>query len=223
MDAHTLAQVIAARPDNGWRWVQGAVVSIEAYSITVRVSGDSTSIAGVKYLSPTPPLVGAGVWLISDGTALLAVGTLAAAGRSIGPRAYRTTNLSVTTSTDTTVTWEAVDGDTLSSWSSVTNPSRLTIKVPGRYIVVASMRWASNGTGFRTGEIKVNGSTIIGRHAQAFAAAGSPTQYTITSMPWTAAINDYVELVAWQNSGGALNLDYQNAYSNALALEYLGP
>lgn len=223
MDPYVIASVIGGKSDAGWVLRQGVIVSVQSYSVTVEVAGSTTDISGVKYLSAVPPLPGAGVWLLANGSDLLALGATAAAGRCIGPRAYRTTNLSVNNTTDTAVTWEAVDADGYSTWSSGTNPTRLTIKVPGRYIVVASMRWASNGTGFRTGEIKVNGGTVIGRHAQAFAAAGSPTQYTITSMPWTAAVNDYVELIAWQNSGAALNLDYQNAYSNALALEYLGP
>ena len=223
MDSYELAQVIGGPRDAGWVLRQGVVVSVQAYAVTVRIAGSSTSVSGVKYLSAIPPLPNAGVWLLANGSDVLALGSVAAAGRSVAPRVNRTALLSVANSTDTAVTWQAADGNDLTSWSSGTNPTRITAQVPGRYMAVASMRWASNGTGFRTGEIRLNGTTIIGRHAQAFVAAGSPTQYTLTSMPITMAIGDYLELIAWQNSGAALDLAYQNDYSISMALEFLGP
>lgn len=223
MDGYELAQVIAAKPEDGWRYVQGTVVSIQAYSITVTLAGGTANVAGVKYLGHEPPVTGAGVWLISNGKDLLAVGSTAAAGRSLAPHAYRTTTLSVATSTDTTVTWEAATGNGLGWWSAGTNPTRVTVRAAGRYFASSFSRWAANGTGLRTAEIRLNGTTVIGRAGLAFAAAGSPTQFSVVSPPVDLAIGDYVELIVWQNSGGALDLSFQNLYSNGLALSYIGP
>lgn len=223
MDPYVIASVIGGKSDAGWVLRQGVIVSVQSYSVTVEVAGSTTDISGVKYLSAVPPLPGAGVWLLANGSDMIALGSVAASGRSVAPRAWRTANLAVATSTDTAITWQAADGNALTSWSSGTNPTRLTAQVPGRYMAVASMRWAANGTGFRTGEIRLNGSTVIGRHAQAFVAAGSPTQYTLVSSPVSLSIGDYMELIAWQNSGAALDLDAQNVHSVSLALEYLGP
>lgn len=223
MDPFLLAQTIGNKSDAGWVLRQGVVMSVQAYTVTVEIAGSGVDITGVRYLGGVPPLPGAGVWLLANGGDIVALGSVAASGRSIAPRVFRTALLSVANTTDTAVTWQAADGNGLTSWSSGTNPTRLTAQVPGRYMAVASMRWASNGTGFRTGEIRLNGTTIIGRHAQAFVAAGSPTQYTLCSMPVSLAIGDYIELIAWQNSGAALDLAYQNDYSISMALEYLGP
>lgn len=223
MDGYELAQVIAAKPEDGWRYVQGTVVSIQAYSITVTLAGGTANVAGVKYLGHEPPVTGAGVWLISNGKDLLAVGSTAAAGRSLAPHAHRTSTLSVANSTDTTVTWQDATGNGLGWWSAGTNPTRVTVRAAGRYVASCFSRWAGNGTGYRTAEIRLNGSTIIGRGAQISAAAGAPTQFSVVSPPLDLAIGDYVELIVWQNSGGALDLLHQNIYSNGLALAYIGP
>ena len=223
MDRYELAQVIAGKPENGWRWVQGTVVSVQAYSITVTLAGGSANVAGVKYLGHEPPVTGAGVWLISDGKDLLAVGSTASAGRSLAPHAYRTSTLSVANSTDTTVTWQDATGNGLGWWSAGTNPTRVTARAAGRYSASCFSRWAANGTGYRTAEIRLNGTTLIGRGAHISAAAGAPTQFSVVSPPLDLAIGDYLEVIVFQNSGAALDLAHQNAYSIGLALSYIGP
>lgn len=223
MDPFLMAQTIGNKSDAGWVLRQGVVVSVQAYTVTVEIAGSGVDITGVRYLGGVPPLPGAAVWLLANGGDLIALGSVAAASRSIAPRVWRTSNLSVATSTDTAVTWQAADGNALTFWNSGSNPTRLTVQVPGRYMATASLRWAANGVGFRTGEIRLNGGTIIGRHSQAFTAAGSPTQFTLVSSPVSLVIGDYVELIAWQNSGGALDLDTTSVHSTSLALEYLGP
>lgn len=220
MDAYQIAQVIAAKPENGWRWVQGTVVSVQAYSITVTLAGGSTEISGVKYLAPVPPAPGAGVWLISDGKALLAIGMTAAAGRSISPRAYRTDALTLTTATDTTVTWQADDADGYGFWDAG-SPTVLTCKVPGRYMAVGDARFAANATGVRAASIELNGSTVVGR-VRAAATSADPAQITVTSQAFTMALDDTIVLKVEQTSGGNLDLVVDGA-SPSLSLIYLGP
>ena len=222
MDAYEIAQVIAGKPENGWRWVQGTVVSVQAYSITVTLAGGTANVAGVKYLSPVPPLPGAGVWLISDGKALLAVGMTAAAGRSIAPRAFRTTDQTLTTGVDAVVTFDSDADDPLGSWV-VGQATRLTAVVPGRYLPVASARFAANGTGFRAAWITLNGSTTVGRSQHIATAAAAPTWFDVAAHPVTLAVGDYLELNVSQNSGGNLALSPTGNWSVALSMTYLGP
>jgi hypothetical protein len=220
VDAYEIAQVIAGKPENGWRWVQGTVVSVQAYSITVTLAGGSANVAGVKYLSPVPPLPGAGVWLVSDGKALLAVGMTAAAGRSIAPRAFRNNALTLTTATDTTVTWEADESDAYGFWDSGA-ATVLTCKVPGRYMAVGDARFAANATGIRAAWIELNTTTTVGR-VRAAATATLPAQITVTSQAFTMAINDTVRMRVEQTSGGNLDLLVSGS-SPSLSLIYLGP
>lgn len=222
MDGYELAQVIAAKPEDGWRWVQGTVVSVQSYSITVTLAGGTANVAGVKYLAPVPPLPGAGVWMISNGKDLLAVGMTAASARSISPRAYRTTDQTLTTGVDTVVTFEADEADDLNHWVSG-SATRLTAIVPGRYLPVASVRFAANGTGFRAAWIVRNGSTTLGRAQYIATAAAAPTWFDVVAQPTTLAVGDYLELTVSQNSGGNLALSPSGNWSVALSMSYLGP
>lgn len=222
MDRYELAQVFGGKRSQEWRWMQGAVVSVQSYTVTVTVAGGVEEVAGVKYLAPGPPLPGAGVWLVTDGKDLLAVGMTAAAGRSISPRAYRTTDQTIGTSTDTVVTFEADDADGLGHWVSG-SASRLTCVVPGRYLPVASVRFAANGTGFRAAWITKGGSSTVGRAQYPPTAAGSPTWFDVVGQPVTLAVGEYLELNVSQNSGGNLALSPSGNWSVALSMTYVGP
>lgn len=220
MDRFELAKVIAAKPESGWRFLQGTVVSIESYSITVTLAGGSANVAGVKYLAPVPPPPGAGVWLLSDGKDLLAVGMTAASGRTMAPRVYRTNALTLTTATDTTITWEADEADPYGFWDSGA-ATVLTCKVPGRYMAVGDARFAGNATGVRAAWIEINSTTIVGR-VRAAATSANTAQITVTSQAFTLAINDTVRMRVEQTSGGNLDLVVAGS-SPSLSLIYLGP
>lgn len=220
MDRYELAQVIGGRQSDGWRYVQGTVISVESYSITVTIGGGSETVAGVKYLAPVPPVPGAGVWMLSDGKDLLAVGMIASAGRSIAPRAYRTTAQTLTTATETTITWEAEESDGYGFWSSGA-ATVMTCQVPGRYLAVAVVRFAANATGIRTAYIERNSSATIGR-VRVSAAASGATHLTVTSEATTLAIGDTIRVRAEQTSGGNLDIVTTDG-GPSLSLIYLGP
>lgn len=223
MDPYYLARTIAAKTEPGWVLRQGSVVAIgSAYTITVTIAGSTTQIAGVRYLGPTPPLPGTGVWLLASDGDVIALGSLAAAGRSISPRAYRTTDLNLTTGVDTAVAFEADEADTLDHWVSG-SATRLTCKVPGRYVANAQVRFAANGTGFRAAWITKNGAGTIGRAQHIATAAAAPTWFDVTTQPVILATGDYLELNVSQNSGGALALSPSGNWSVALAMTYIGP
>lgn len=221
MDTYELAQVIAGRPDAGWRFVQGKVVSVQSHSITVTVAGGTEPVAGVKYLAPGVPIPNAGVWLISDGKDLLAIGSVAAAGRTPAPRSYRTTSQTITTGTDTAITFEAVDADPLTSWSAG-SPTRLTVVAAGRYLATGTIRFASNATGYRQGSIVLGGATVIGRVILP-TVSGNSVEFAVVSSAVTLAAGNYLELNVWQNSGGNLDVLADTNYSTSLTLTYLGP
>ena len=58
----------------GLRLRQGTVSAINSgYTLTVTIAGATTSVSGVKYLSTCAPVVGGGVWLLTDGRDLIAL------------------------------------------------------------------------------------------------------------------------------------------------------
>ncbi|GAH60270.1 unnamed protein product, partial [marine sediment metagenome] len=86
----------------------------------------------------------------------------------------------------------------------VTNNSRLTCKTAGLYLVYTTINWVANATGFRMGEIYQNGTTGLARMIKPCPAEDSLLHSsTVASL----AVNDYVEVRVWQNSGDALNID----------------
>lgn len=127
-------------------------------------------------------------------------------------RANRTTNLSVASSTTTYVAFDAADSwDTDSFHSTSTNPTRLTVPsgLGGKYLIVVTVSWANNSTGWRDLWIRANGSTDL---AAARVGTGTANPYpisTITTVEQLAA-GTYIEVTAWQNSGAALNVTAAN-------------
>jgi hypothetical protein len=106
--------------------------------------------------------------------------------------------------------WTAISFDTIrseekpatsSQWSSG-SPTHLTCRLPGRYLIVASVRFAGNATGSRGINIKVNGAWKM-----AVLIPPPGTLETIISVNDIIGLqtDDYVEVFVYQNSGVALN------------------
>lgn len=219
MDPFLMAQTIGNKTDAGWVLRQGVVVSIQAYSLTVRLAGSTTDVSGVRYLG-TPPPPNAGVWLMANGSDIVALGSVAALGRTIAPRVSRTSALTLTTATDTLISWQAEERDDYGMWTSGA-PTVLTCQVPGRYVAGLDVRFAANATGVRAGWIELNSSTVVGRVRMA-ATSALPAQLTVASQAFTMSIGDTVRAYVEQTSGGNLDLIVSGS-SPSLSIMYLGP
>lgn len=222
-DYQDLVPFIAQSPSSG-RYRLGVVQSVQSnYTITCTVAGSTTALTGVKYLASTHPAPGKPVWLVTDGRDVFAFGVIAGADRTFSPRASRSTDQSIPDSTDTAISFDGVNGDTWSAWSAG-QAQRLTARITGRYMAVATATFAANGTGFRSAWIERTGTTTLARVQVAPAAAGAPTFINVTahSFDMTAG-TDYVRLIVRQNSGGALSVTNSSTFSPALSLIYLGP
>jgi len=99
------------------------------------------------------------------------------------------------------------------------NPTRLTAGIAGNYRIYGNVNWAT-GTGFRDLYIRKNGADILA-YVRIPAVSGSGTLLTITTDDDLAA-GDYVELVAVQNSGGALNVNFVARYSPVFGMRRVG-
>jgi hypothetical protein len=127
-------------------------------------------------------------------------------------RAYHNTTQSHTT----TGAWQAVvfnserfdqaGGAASTQHDTASNTSRLTCRYAGVYQITGSLEFASNGTGQRGIELRLNaGASPIQRSQLVMAADDSIGRCGITTL-YALAVNDYVELFAFQSSGGALNI-----------------
>jgi len=75
----------------------------------------------------------------------------------------------------------------------------------GLYEIVGHVRFDVNATNQRTISIRLNGSTMIAQQSANALAGGLNAALTVVTQ-YELAANDYVELLAYQNSGGNLNV-----------------
>lgn len=128
-------------------------------------------------------------------------------------RVYNTANLSLATSgTFAALTFDSERYDNGGLHSTAANTSRLTAPVTGLYSIGCSVAFASNATGRREVVIQLNGTTNIAWDTRT-AVNGERTKVTLSGVEYHLLAADYVEVVAMQTSGGALNVETQANYS----------
>ena len=113
----------------------------------------------------------------------------------------RTTDQTITSGAESTITWDSEVFDTDDMWTS-TSSTRITFKTAGLYLVTAAFNFDTNSTGRRYGLLRFNGS-VSGAVTEVPAVSGGSTVGQIHQL-YTASVNDYVELRVYQNSGGSL-------------------
>lgn len=117
----------------------------------------------------------------------------------------QTTAQSVPNNTDTAITFQSGLYDNWSGFSAGT-PTRYTVQISGVYAVSAAVSWAGNASGRRYHYLRRNGLYVIPGSAVDVASSGTANMMITTPMVLYFLFNtDYIEVMANQNSGGALN------------------
>jgi hypothetical protein len=115
-------------------------------------------------------------------------------------------DLSIANSTVVAVAWTAEDYDAQGMHDTVTNNSRVTVKRPGKYLVVAFLQFegattAGADTGLRQALLYKTGVADIDLTVSASVTTGE--DHIEIFKTYDLAAGDYVEVKAWQNSGNA--------------------
>ncbi|MBI4395636.1 MAG: hypothetical protein HY548_00980, partial [Elusimicrobia bacterium] len=114
---------------------------------------------------------------------------------------------------------ERYDTDNLHDISE--NNSRLTANRAGKYLIFANISYNANASGSRQTFIELNRSNKIAGDVRP-AVGGSSTAVNISTI-YPLQVNDYVEVVVLQDSGGALDIDKTGShYSPEFGMTYLG-
>ena len=106
----------------------------------------------------------------------------------------------------TAIGFTSEDFDVPSWHSNSTNNSRITPDVAGVYLATACVEFDANATGDRAVRIGVNGVGVA--HMRAQTTIPAPTVNALLSTTAVVLLNgttDYIEIGAWQSSGGSLN------------------
>jgi hypothetical protein len=123
-------------------------------------------------------------------------------------RVYHNTSPTVLTATHTALPFNSERFDTAGGAAStqhdnVTNNSRLTCRYAGKYQIGAGVEFGTSTAGlFRIVQLRLNGATMIAREVVAPSQNTNLTPVTIYDL----AVNDYVEVVVYQDSGSTMTL-----------------
>jgi hypothetical protein len=126
---------------------------------------------------------------------------------------YNASSISLTSGVATALTFDTERVDVGGLHSTAVNTGRITIPAGegGFYLIGGTCEFASNATGIRGLDIRLNGATYIARTKNLASSGGA--HYAEVATLYQLAATDYVELVASQTSGGALNAVASGNYS----------
>lgn len=118
--------------------------------------------------------------------------------------ASHSTTQSATTAVNLTLAADTEGYDNDAMHSTVTNNSRMTAKTAGAFECSATISFAANATGQRSLGFAKNGGTPT--FVMAIPNAGAAVTTIQGALSYSLAVNDYIEAVAYQDSGGGLNV-----------------
>lgn len=140
-----------------------------------------------------------------------------------GASIYSTSAQTLSNATETTLTYTSEKYDTDAYFTVGTSNTRFTVPAgkAGKYLITATTGFVNNATGQRYAQIYVNGTGV--NLAQTPGVSASIDVYTYNSYVVSLAVSDYVELKAYQNSGGSLNvMGSASGVTNSYQISYLG-
>jgi hypothetical protein len=127
---------------------------------------------------------------------------------------------SISNNTNTTVLFDTEEFDTDAYHSTSTNTGRITIPAgkAGKYAINSAFFFQEAANGARLLNIYKNGSN----YARSQMPPNSVSQIAVTlNLVMDLAVGDYIEVVVFQNSGGALNIYGGSAPIQGLFSAYL--
>ena len=131
-------------------------------------------------------------------------------------RVYNSANISIPDSTNTALTFNSERYDTDTMHSTAVNTGRITFTTAGKYHVATSLTFAANSSGVRLAFIRLNGATTIARHSHP-----GDTGDLSFGTDYSFAAADYVEVLVYQTSSGALNVSAAGNYSPEFSARWI--
>lgn len=146
--------------------------------------------------------------------------TAASGSTFSGAKVYKTTTQSISNATATAVTFDAETFDVDGYHSTVSNTSRMTVPSgkAGYFLLTSNLRYANNSTGGRSIDFYKNGTRIAGTYQPT--VSGSSVAYSASTVI-NGTVGDYFEVYAYQESGGALNIN-SDADTSLFTITFLG-
>lgn len=131
-------------------------------------------------------------------------GTFISGSRKRGGRVARITNQSISNTIGTSISFDIEERDELYMFD-IGNPTKLTVKHSGWFNISGHLKCADVSGGKRVADIRINGNNyIISNSVEA--TIGLPGPDIQNAISYFLNAGDYIELILWQNQGGAVNV-----------------
>lgn len=138
--------------------------------------------------------------------------------------AVAATTQSIPNDTSAAVNFTAETYDTASGHSTTTNTSRYTATKAGYYLCSGAVAFQfNNTTGSRAAFLSKNGVGWAGSSGSIVPVNGLPTRVVTPAAIINLALNDYVELWAYQNAGIATSTEATASNASSLSVAFLSP
>lgn len=135
---------------------------------------------------------------------------------------YQGTLQSIPNNSDTAIQFDNTVVDSYNGHSNSTNNTRYVCQVAGYYSVMGTISYQQNSAGGRLVRIRKNGSTEI--VSSASEQPPSNDFNCVMSTPQIQvflAVNDYIEVVGLQDSGGSLNTVITTQYACGFQIRWV--
>ncbi len=126
-------------------------------------------------------------------------------GLGIRVRAYNNANLTIATSVATALPLNSERYDTDNMHNTAALTTRLTCNTAGLYVISGAVRFAANATGIREIGIMLNATTNLALQDSHTNSGAFDMIMTVTT-EYELVVGDFLELTAFQNTGGNLNV-----------------
>ena len=138
----------------------------------------------------------------------------------VGASVFKAATQSISNATETLITFATETYDDGNFFDSATSATKLIVPAGkgGKYLITATTTYNANSTGQRIVYMYKNGTSV---NAVVFVNGGTIDTTIVSSTVLSLAATDYVELKAYQNSGGALNL-LNDTTRSSFQISYLG-
>lgn len=128
---------------------------------------------------------------------------------------------SIPNNANTPLNYDTEEVDSSGMHSTVTNTSRATAVYPGWYWGAGCYTAAASAAGIRTLQWAINGAVQNGMGSDyTTIGAGASNRLGAIGGMWFLNVGDYLELSAFQNSGGALNTAVSTVEQSTMSLHW---
>ena len=140
-----------------------------------------------------------------------------------GARVYHSAAQLIANVTFTALAFNAERFDTDAVHDVATNNTRLTCKTAGKYLIGANVAFApATGGALREAYLRLNGGNAIAYDRRPPQGAAGGGVFLNPHAVWDLAVNDYVEVFVYQDSGGALNVEAAGFYTPEFWMHRIG-